>query len=115
MRHRIFEFTGALQVTEELTSLGLSQDAVEGILALTQLESVTDLEQLLGQDSDAVTEIKSLFALADSAGCSNYLEFDASVVRGLAYYTGVSSQSLMGVNGLLFKDIVKLMKQDRAT
>lgn len=77
-----------MQVTQELTDLGLNQSAINGILSLTEIESVEHLEQLLGADNEAVHEIKSLFALADSAGCSSYLEFDPSVVRGLAYYTG---------------------------
>lgn len=76
------------QVEDELVALGMSQEAIEGILGLTQIGSVADLEQLLGPNSEAVTEIKSLFALAQSAGCGSYLEFDPSVVRGLAYYTG---------------------------
>ena len=80
-----------LQVTSELTALGLTDKAIEGILGLIDIESVADLEQLLGQDNEAVVEIKSLFALAESSGCSKYLEFDPSVVRGLAYYTGKST------------------------
>jgi hypothetical protein len=43
---------------------------------------------LLGADSDAVRELKQLFRLADGYGISDWLQFDASVVRGLAYYTG---------------------------
>ena len=80
----------ALQVTLELTALGLNDEAIEGILGLTDIESIAHLEQLLGRDNEAVVEIKSLFALAESSGSSEYLEFDPSVVRGLAYYTGQS-------------------------
>lgn len=43
---------------------------------------------LLGADSDAVRELKQLFRLADGYRISDWLQFDASVVRGLAYYTG---------------------------
>ena len=84
-----------LQVTEELKALGMNDDAISGILSLTEIESVVHLEQLLGEDNEAVVEIKSLFALAESSGCSSYLEFDPSVVRGLAYYTG-QIQGLFG-------------------
>ena len=77
-----------LQVRLELTALGLGDKAIEGILGLTDIESIPHLEQVLGQDNEAVVEIKSLFSLAESSGCSDYLEFDPSVVRGLAYYTG---------------------------
>lgn len=44
---------------------------------------------LLGEDSEGVRDIKKLFALADAYGITEWLSFDASVVRGLSYYTGV--------------------------
>lgn len=47
------------------------------------------MAELLGADSDAVRELKHLFRLADGYGIADWLQFDASVVRGLAYYTGV--------------------------
>lgn len=43
---------------------------------------------LIGEKSGAVAELKQLFALAESYGIQDWLRFDASVVRGLAYYTG---------------------------
>jgi len=43
---------------------------------------------LIGADSGAVAELKQLFALAEGYGIQDWLRFDASVVRGLAYYTG---------------------------
>lgn len=46
------------------------------------------LAALIGADSGAVAELKQLFALAEGYGIRDWLHFDASVVRGLAYYTG---------------------------
>lgn len=43
---------------------------------------------LIGAGSGAVAELKQLFALAEGYGIADWLRFDASVVRGLAYYTG---------------------------
>jgi histidyl-tRNA synthetase len=40
-------------------------------------------------DRSGVDELKRLFELADAYGFGDWLVFDASVVRGLAYYTGV--------------------------
>jgi histidyl-tRNA synthetase len=37
----------------------------------------------------AVQELEQLFKLAEAYGFSEWLLLDASVVRGLAYYTGV--------------------------
>jgi len=40
-------------------------------------------------DDSSIQELKQLFKLADEYGFGDWLQFDASVVRGLAYYTGV--------------------------
>ena len=80
-----------MQVQEELSALGLGSDAIQGILEATRIGGLDDLEGLLGTGNAAVKELRDLFALAEAAGCADYLEFDPSVVRGLAYYTGESS------------------------
>ena len=33
-------------------------------------------------------ELRALFALAEAYGIAGYLQFDASCIRGLSYYTG---------------------------
>ena len=33
-------------------------------------------------------ELRALFALAEAYGIADYLQFDASCIRGLSYYTG---------------------------
>merc|ERR1712188_82528 len=38
---------------------------------------------------ESINEMKEVFALADCYGFGDWLIFDASVVRGLAYYTGI--------------------------
>lgn len=38
---------------------------------------------------EGIEELTDLFSMAESYGFSDFLIFDASVVRGLAYYTGV--------------------------
>ena len=43
-----------LQIKEELTALGVETSAIEGILAATSLGSVEELQQLLGNDNEAV-------------------------------------------------------------
>jgi len=43
----------------------------------------------LGSSGEAVADLKQLFSLAEKIGYSKWLQFDASVVRGLAYYTGI--------------------------
>ena len=81
------------QVASELADLGVKEDAVEGILAATRIEEIDDLAKILGEQNPSVKELRDFFELAEAAGCKNYLEFDPSVVRGLAYYTGQFSCS----------------------
>ena len=77
------------KVVEELEALGVDASAIDGILAAMELRSIEDLEALLSADADAVAELRRLFSLADAYGYADWLVFDASVVRGLSYYTGV--------------------------
>ena len=44
---------------------------------------------MLGPDVEAVADLKKLFSFAEQYGYADWICFDASVVRGLAYYTGV--------------------------
>ena len=39
--------------------------------------------------AQAVEELRALFALAEAYGIADFLQFDASCIRGLSYYTGV--------------------------
>ena len=74
----------------EMVALGLEPDLVDRIvelLALTTLEQVADF---LGDKDPGVEEVRQLFELADRGyGLGPWLRFDPSLVRGLAYYTGV--------------------------
>ncbi|CAK0787830.1 hypothetical protein CVIRNUC_011052 [Coccomyxa viridis] len=76
------------KVEEELTQAGLSREAMDGIIGATRIDSLPDLQQLLGADSEAFVELQTLFSLAEGYGIAQYLQLDTSCVRGLAYYTG---------------------------
>ncbi|GAB4820264.1 hypothetical protein N2152v2_007310 [Parachlorella kessleri] len=77
------------KVVEELGKLGVAAEAIEGILQALAIRSVEQLEAFLGPDNEAVADLRQLFRLADACGYADWLVFDASVVRGLAYYTGI--------------------------
>ncbi len=77
------------KVVEGLVELGLTAEVAERILVALAVTEVGELESLLGSDNEAVQDLKRLFALAEAYGYADYLVFDGSVVRGLAYYTGV--------------------------
>ena len=76
-------------IEKDLAALGLQGALVDEILATLSLRSLDELAGVLGADHKVVVELNELFALADAYGIADWLVFDASVVRGLAYYTGV--------------------------
>merc|ERR1711968_310871 len=51
--------------------------------------SLDEFVSVLGEDAEGVQDLQKLFALAKGYGYEDWLIFDASVVRGLAYYTGI--------------------------
>ncbi|KAL5135352.1 Histidine--tRNA ligase, chloroplastic/mitochondrial [Glycine soja] len=77
------------EIKKELKAVGLSQEAVQELLQVLSVKSLTELEERLGSSGEAVADLKQLFSLAEKIGYSKWLQFDASVVRGLAYYTGI--------------------------
>ncbi|GJN40507.1 hypothetical protein PR202_gb29728 [Eleusine coracana subsp. coracana] len=77
------------EIERELISTGLSSEAVQGIIEVLSLKSLSKLEEVLGPQDGAVADLKKLFSFAEQYGYADWICFDASVVRGLAYYTGI--------------------------
>jgi len=75
-------------VEEQLTELGLNSETIELIQSTLALKDLKSLNEVLGEDNPALNELNQVWTLAESYGITEWLEFDASVVRGLAYYTG---------------------------
>ena len=75
-------------VSEQLGDLGLEKSAIQTIQSTLVIKDMSSLEEILGKESAAVTELTSLFSALEAYGISGWIEFDASIVRGLAYYTG---------------------------
>ena len=61
------------------------------LLLLLQLATLDEFSALLGEDCEGVQEVRQLLALlADGYGIApGWVQFSCSVVRGLAYYTGI--------------------------
>ncbi len=76
-------------IAEQLTELGLSSEAISTIQSTLTISNFDELRNALGEESAAIAELASLFAAAADYGISDWIEFDASIVRGLAYYTGM--------------------------
>jgi len=77
------------EIVAELQAIGLALDAINSILEALSVKSIDDLVTRVGEGNEAIKELKELFTLAAGYDISDWLQFDASVVRGLAYYTGV--------------------------
>jgi histidyl-tRNA synthetase len=84
---------GAAAVTdllcEEKGSVGLSTGEAERVLEMLGARSLDDAGKFAATDSCALADLRRLYDLLDAYGIANEVPFDASVVRGLAYYTGV--------------------------
>ena len=76
-------------LSDDLTSIGLTNDDIVRLLDSLQIKSLDELKTLLGEDDVGYKEISLLFELAENYNISDWITFDASVVRGLAYYTGI--------------------------
>ncbi|EKX55561.1 histidyl-tRNA synthetase [Guillardia theta CCMP2712] len=73
----------------EMQELGLTDEIITKLVATLSIKDLDALEQTLGNGSKALAQLKQLMEYAEAYGFRDWLIFDASVVRGLAYYTGV--------------------------
>ena len=76
------------EATAQFEEIGLDAEAVATIQPPLGLHDLDALANTLDDDSVAVAELRALRTLAEGYGISEWLEFDGSIVRGLAYYTG---------------------------
>jgi histidyl-tRNA synthetase len=82
---------GAEGVVEQLTGaeIGLSRSAAGELVGSLAAKGLGDAARLAAADSPALGDLRRLLELLDAYGLADRVEFDASVVRGLAYYTGI--------------------------
>ena len=75
-------------IEEQLSELGHSSDVINKIQTILGIKDMDNLRSSLEDSSSAILELDTLFDLIDAYGMSEWVQFDASIVRGLAYYTG---------------------------
>ena len=73
----------------DLEELGLDRSVVEKLLDVLTRKSIDELKDTLGEESAAVQQLSNFMALCKAYEIDEWIVFDASVVRGLAYYTGI--------------------------
>lgn len=77
------------EVEAMLAQLQLSPSIIEVITTTLSVKSVEKIAEIVGSEHEAVEELKQFFKIVTSYGFGDWILFDASVVRGLAYYTGI--------------------------
>jgi len=82
---------GSDGVLKELADkVQLPEETSRSIVEALGAKSLDEFARIAGvSDSEEVAELRRLFELAEDYGFGDWLQFDASVVRGLAYYTGI--------------------------
>lgn len=77
------------QLADPAGPVALSADSAREVVALLEMQDLDEAARQAPRDSPAREELQRLFALLEAYGVREQVGFDASVVRGLAYYTGV--------------------------
>jgi histidyl-tRNA synthetase len=74
-----------------LMMAGMNPEGISRVSTLFALAELRDVRHLVNSDEAklALAELETLFALLSAHGVSEWVRFDPTVVRGLAYYTGV--------------------------
>ena len=74
-----------------LGEAGLAEDGIRRLDALFEAKSLSEVTDLVSSDEAkaALAELETLFQLLAAHGVADWCKFDPTVVRGLAYYTGV--------------------------
>ncbi len=84
---------GAQAVTDLLCdpagAVQLSAGEAASVLEMLAARSLDEAARFATPGSAALADLRRLYALLDAYGIADQVPFDASVVRGLAYYTGV--------------------------
>lgn len=69
--------------------VGLDRAEAREVVSLLQVSDLEEAARHAPPDATSVADLRRLFGLLDAYGLADRVVFDASVVRGLAYYTGV--------------------------
>ena len=91
-----FDKIGIEAVSQELTEKGISSSAIKKLQPVLQLRGNTEtklssLEGILSASATGmkgISEMRTLFSLAEDSEMSSVVELDLTLARGLNYYTG---------------------------
>ncbi len=75
-----------------LQELGLDSRTASGVIDVTQLRGIDDIEAAFGgvpSVAESIAVLSTYLEHLEDLGVADYVDVDLSVVRGLAYYTGI--------------------------
>lgn len=72
-----------------LTAEGLHGDTVRNVFDLMAIQSFDDARGVLKEDTPSSLRVAEFLDVLDTHGIADAVRFDISVIRGLAYYTGI--------------------------
>ncbi len=80
------------RLEERLEQLGLKSATIDGIFSAVQLRGIDALDTGFGDEAsvrERIAELSAYLQHLEDLGVAGYVDVDLSVVRGLAYYTGI--------------------------
>eukprot|EP00761_Pharyngomonas_kirbyi_P009282 gb/GECH01009298.1/.p1 GENE.gb/GECH01009298.1/~~gb/GECH01009298.1/.p1 ORF type:complete len:475 (+),score=146.27 gb/GECH01009298.1/:1-1425(+) len=77
------------EVTQQLLDAGVEEEAAKSLVQTMKLDSLENFDTMLGSDHPSLAPLKELMSYCEAYDIQDWITFDPSVVRGLAYYTGV--------------------------
>lgn len=75
-------------VAKELNEKKIGKENIRQILNFIKTKTLADASKIMGKDNEGIKELESVIEFIEAFGISDYIKFDASLVRGLDYYTG---------------------------
>lgn len=80
------------RLMDRLKDAGLAADTIEAILGVTEMRGIDELRAEFASVSmvaERIDELSRYLEHLEGLGVADYVDVDLSVVRGLAYYTGI--------------------------
>ena len=77
------------EIAALLAGAGIPAEAVPGIFEILGIHTLEEAAQRAAANSPAIAELREFFAAAEAMGIGAFVTFDAAIVRGLGYYTGI--------------------------
>ncbi|MBW8002094.1 MAG: histidine--tRNA ligase [Planctomycetes bacterium] len=75
-------------LAEKISDADIRQKVTQ-LMAAESIDSLSDIVSLSDKANESVDELKKLFQLLETMGVTDFCKFDITIVRGLAYYTGI--------------------------